>query len=201
MKLRTDFVTNSSSSSFIYIDIKSEKLKLIMEKYSELLETLKDYICCEELEAGEGFSCREDEGGYADIPNDKDNIIDTLIIFFEEFTEYCDDFEEQISELIKELEDNKEELTEDITEVEWTYGDVGWGGDSESRYEPSNYDEDMLDEIYEEIMAEKGYTSKEEITDYDFNMHVGDQTSNEETSFVYNKKEGINERTHSFELL
>ena len=201
MKLRTDFVTNSSSSSFIYIDIKSEKLKAIMEKYSDLLEELKDYICCGEMEAGDGFKCSEDECGYCDVPTDENDIMETLITFFEEFAEYCDEFEERIPELVQELRDNQDEITADITETEWVCGDVGWGGDSDSRYDPDNYDEDTLQSIYEEIIEKNGYANVDDVTEEDFCEHVGCQTSNEENRYTFNRKDGISEHHHSFELL
>ena len=201
MKLRTDFVTNSSSSSFICVEIKSEKLKSIMEKYSDFIEELREYVCCEEMEPQEGFYMRQDEGGYVDVPSKVEDVVDILATFFEEFAEYCDEFEDRIPGFVQELRDNEKEIIDDITQIDWTYGDVGWGGDSDSRYYPENYSEDALESIYESIMEENGYESKEDVTEEDFCEYVGNQTSTEEHRYYFDKEKGTSEYIHSFELL
>ena len=58
----------------------------------------------------------------------------------------------------------------------------------------------MLLEIKQEIAAEHGY-SVEDVTTYDFNIYVGQFTSQESDDFEYDRKKGIEEHRHSFGFL
>lgn len=101
--------------------------------------------------------------------------------------------------MLKEIVKNKRKLIEATTYAEFSCSDYGWQGDSESRYDESNYDEDTLNEIYKTI-AEEQNKSIDEITYYDFCDYVADKTSIEEDTFRYTRDTGEVEKGHSFTL-
>ena len=78
MKIRGDFVTNSSSSSFLTISIENPVMAEIMEKYKENFEEL--YFNCSVNENDIGISV--DEFGGWSFPESKDEIIIQLLDLF-----------------------------------------------------------------------------------------------------------------------
>lgn len=181
MKIRTDFVTNSSSSSFCSIHISGSKLNEILKKYKNLFES-EDLEYYDITISDEGFAYMDDEGGYYDGPADKSDMASSFIEFLRELADCCED-PDDFDELLEALEENEDEINKTITSLNWERCDTGWGGDSESRLW-HNYDEDF-------IRRYMGLEANAEITkeiDEAFRDKVVDATSQETTTWSYDGK-------------
>jgi hypothetical protein len=171
MKIRTDFVTNSSSSSFVTLEINSKALGDILDKYSK---TMSEDFC---------FSYSNNEGkielfadeAYATAPSTKKQIIVTLCDIFEMFDE----------EISDEIDENADAILNDLKEFKIEIGEAGWQGDSEARYYKDNYSKKRLKEYYEAIAENLGCTP-EEVSEEDFYEFVSDKISIEEVIATYN---------------
>jgi len=204
MKIRTDFVTNSSSSSFVTLNVNSKTFAKILENYQHLFED----DCWEHLELGEDYANFYIEEGYADVPDSKKQIIVSILSALG-CELYWDDYEEENledckldgyegrEELYKDIVSKSKDIMEDIEYFEMVSGDIGWQGDSESRYYEDNYDEETLQMYYEEIAEEKG-CSVDDVTSEDFQEWVSDKVSTEENTYSYDAKTGKEEHSHSF---
>ena len=222
MKIRSDFVTNSSSSSFVILELNSHSFADIVRRFKEELDE-QGWYQINELDDSH-VSLYGDEVS-AQVPSEVNDIVSSLArLFYEEIYvpgDYCTDedekyareeFEEHLNKIdendcsfvlemriAKAILDAKESIESDLDFIEFISGSVGWGGDDESRYYEDNYDEDTLKEIYKTIAA-KNHCSLENVTYEDFCEYVGCEMSTEENSFRYIKETGEIQRNHSFEL-
>lgn len=136
MKIRTDFVTNSSSSSYVFIHLESEKLLEILNKYRDVLDENFD----ETIFSDKGFELTEEfEAAYRNIfvPDKKENIVSNLIEFISDWYEYCNmESDEQVEALCEALEDNKAEILSTLTRVDWeqSYSDSEEGEKEEAHF-------------------------------------------------------------------
>ena len=114
MKIRTGFVTNSSSYSSVVIYIESKELAALLKQYEgELGATI--------LGDDKKFSADWDEGTNeicAMVPKTLDAVLDSLI---KGFSCLYDIPKESRDALIQELETRKTELTASIQKVNWWY--------------------------------------------------------------------------------
>ena len=209
MKIRTDFVTNSSSSSFVTLNADSKVLAKIFEKYQHLFDD--EEYCCDNVYITDDSVEINIEEGYAEIPSSKKEIIIAILsaigceIYLDDYEDGEtikideDDFygDESRIELYNEILANAKEIEKDIKHFDMTVSDIGWQGDSDSRYYEDNYDDETLKMYYEKIAEEKG-CNVEDVTVSDFQEWVSDKVSTEENTYTYDAKTEKEEVSHSF---
>lgn len=202
MKIRSDFVTNSSSSSFVVLEIESNAIAQILRNIAEELEERFNITI-----DGNRVQLVEDEG-YCDLPKKLKDVVPSLAQLLDEdvYWELEEDEDADIDEddvigaAIKTLKENQKEITDTIQSVEWTEGTCGYGGDDEMRYDPDNYSKKQLKQIYKDIAAQNG-VSVEDVDDEMFCDYVGGMSSNFERTFTYNRETNRCKTTKSMELL
>ena len=168
MKIRTGFVTNSSSSSYCAVRISSSKLADILKKYKRLFDEpcnggydnpVTDY--------GFDFGDQRSQWNYTG-PADKENMASNFVDFVRCY--FVDDLEgglddgivPEIMGLIEELEKNTEEINDSISSLEVKIIDSEWGeckeilrnlsDDCIRLYMDLEEDEELTPEIREEFM-------------------------------------------------
>ncbi len=210
MKVRTDFVTNSSSSSFIAMKFESNTLCEIFERFQkEIVNDKNERHPCAGFDVDDGIvEYREDESGY--IEDSPENLRDALNLLLQLMYRWgeepleinrkeADNKKVDLSEyekedtllrhkMAKEIFVNRKEIMADMQFAEVVTGDVGWGGDDDSRYYEDSYDADTLQEIHEAI-AERNNIAIEDITEEDFSDYVGDFMSVSENTFTFKRSE------------
>ena len=211
MKIRTDFVTNSSSSSFIALKFESNTLVEIFERFQkEIVNEEGERHPCAGFDIDDGIvEYREDESGYWDDgPEKLHEALNLLISLMYRWGETPLEISKKESEnkkvdlseyekedtvlrhkMAKEIFEKRNEIMEDMEFAEVVTGSVGWGGDDDTRYYESSYDSDTLQQIRESI-AENNGVAIEEITDDMFCEYVGDFMSVEENTYTFTRKNG-----------
>lgn len=226
MKYRSDFVTNSSSSSYLVYSINSKTLYDIVKSFKEELEEIEknenkdfdyEYSLLNSISLNpDNCVCLEGEY-YTDIYAETlEELVVSLIDLLKDcmygygYGDYDENGEFKADENYKDkidlrfisaVEDKKDSILEDVNDLSIVSSDIGWGGDDDTRYDPSSYDDDTLEEMYQNI-AEGNGISIDEARERDdlFAEYVGSKTSVSETTYKYNFGAQVVEDSYSYSL-
>lgn len=181
MKIRSDFVTNSSCSSYVSVHIESRKLAEIMEKWKDKLDETQ----YGPVDVKDGVSFGSDDAfAIESPPTTKDSMVQALIEFLEEYNDLeCFDPGDGFEDLIQELKENEKTINDSITSLEWEQEDAGWGGDSDTRLY-YDYDDDFIRQF---MKIDKDAEITEEIRER-FRKRVEAATSIETRKATYDGK-------------
>ena len=141
MKIRSDFVTNSSSSSYVSIHFRCKKLREILDEYQEYLDAIQYGLS--DAVSDDSFDF-EDEWDDVNVPKTKNDIINSLLDFIESGYLETDEEQEKFEELSEELHRNSEEIIATINHVKWNGSnntnedDVGGDRDLNEEYTLEN---------------------------------------------------------------
>ena len=206
MVVRSSFVTNSSSSSFVCVSINSREIVDILTEFEDELQDIFEYgnINISSDEFVELYL----EEGYSEEPRDKNDIIPILAGLFDYryYEEYCYALEDgkdvdmsQFNEVVRRLMASKDEIMANLKRFKIINGHSGWQGDDDTRFDEDWYEEDTLRQIKEEICAEKG-CEMDDITSEDFCEYVCNKMNTEESVYEYDGKTGKETRFRTTEI-
>ena len=191
MVIRSSFVTNSSSSSFVCIDVDSQEIHDIIQEFEE--EIMEIFECGNVDITGDTTVTMFLDEAYIDSPNEPEDILKSICGLFdynfaEEYDYAQEDGEEldmsQFSEIVQRLMACKDEIMANLKYFKMVNGDSGWQGDSDVRYNEDWYEEDTLAEVKAAIASENN-VEVDEITEEMFCDYVGDKISVEEHTVEY----------------
>lgn len=194
MVIRSSFVTNSSSSSFVCIDVDSKEIHDILQEFEDEISEIFE---CGHMELIDDTKVTMylDEAWVED-PNEPKDILTAIASLFDyNFAEeagYAEEDEEeldmtQFSEITQRLFACKDEILANLRSFRLVNGNSGWQGDDESRYDEGWYEEDTLEEVKAAIAVENN-VEVDEITPEMFCDYVGDKISIEESVFEYDSE-------------
>lgn len=212
MKIRSDFVTNSSSSSFVVMNVESETLSNILKKF---VDELSDGYISVEVNGEELVLSTED---YVEPPEKVLDIVPAIAKLFcyevyipnsyedeDEDDEAKEEFEEILEEdevysaIAKEIIENRESIEKDLKVFSGEFSDYSYGGDSDALYHRENYDKEYLIEILEKI-AEENHCTIDEIDNDAFIRYVGKYIGEDKVSVEYSREQGKINSSRTFRL-
>lgn len=214
MKIRSDFVTNSSSSSFVVMNVESETLSNILKKF---VDELSDGYISVEVEGKELVLSTED---YVEPPEKVLDIVPAIAQLFcyevyipnfyedeDEEEDAKEEFEEILGDesygiyliVAKEIIENRKAIENDLKVFSGEFSDFSYGGDSDALYHRENYDKEYLTEILEKI-AEENHCMTDEIDNDAFIRYVGKYIGEDKVSVEYSREQGKINSSRTFRL-
>ena len=145
MKIRTDFVTNSSSSSYITVQVRNQVLYELLRDYKKKLG-LKSVS--KETIALIPFNNVEDIGRDTDCPASFDQAVSEIWNILDSCAEKCPELQEA-------LNNARTDILSCYSDILFTKGYHEWGGDSDLRYDWS-YPKDTKQEDIDCGAVEEG---------------------------------------------
>ena len=128
MKIRTDFVTNSSSSSFVSVHLSGSKLMDVLNAHREALANV-------DADIDMSFDFTEDETGDFRAPEDKNQIIPCIAYMMGELT--------GDSGVAGDIVGSGDEILETLDLLEWKYVEGSWGGENDMCF-AEDYDDAFI---------------------------------------------------------
>lgn len=191
MVVRSSFVTNSSSSSFVCVDVNSKEIVDILHEFEEEVSEIFECGGVQFISDTEASIYVDDmSGDHPQTPDDIVHVIAGLFSwnYFEEYGYAQEDGEEldmsEYPEIVQRLVECKDEIMANLKAFKISIGNQGWQGDDDSRYEQDWWTEEALADIKANIAVEKGIEI-DEVTNEDFCEYVSDKVSTEEDICEY----------------